>query len=227
MSAWIILAAAGSVAAIDTASFFQGMFNQPLVICTILGAALGLPLEGAYLGALLQMLWLSELPVGAAASSDSGPASAGAAGGALLAMQSGLTDTGLAGLAVLLAAIPLAWAGGYLVRWQREIQSGFFPRVIAAVERNRPGLVRWYLLIGIGHVATRGALIAALGAAVSLLLLQVLEVLKLEGSIPPYTLLAGMLGIGFGVTLKLYSGPRFLPWLIGGIAAGALMLMVF
>ena len=47
----MILTIAGSVAAIDTATLFQGMFNQPLVICTLLGAAVGLPLEGAYLGA--------------------------------------------------------------------------------------------------------------------------------------------------------------------------------
>ena len=227
MSTWLILAIAGSVAAIDTATLFQGMINQPLVICTLLGAAVGLPLEGAYLGAFLQMLWLSELPVGGAVSSDSGPASAGAAGGALVAIQSGLTDMGIAGLAVLLAAIPLAWVGGYLVRWQRELQRGFFPRVIAALERNRPGMVRWYLLVGIGHSAIRGVLIALLAAALSLLLITIAGLLPLAGKIAPYTLLAGMLGVGLGATRNLYGGPQFLPWLIGGLAAGTFIVVFF
>jgi len=225
VSTWLILAIAGSVAAMDTATLIQGMFNQPLVICTLIGAAVGLPLEGAYLGAFLQMLWLSELPVGGAASSDSGPASAGAAGGALIAMQSGLTDMGIAGLAVLLAAIPLAWVGGHLVRWQRELQRGFFPRVIAALERNRPGMVRWYLLVGIGHSAIRGVLMALLAAALSLLMIRIAGLLPLAGKIAPYTLLVGMLGVGLGATLKLYSGPKFLPWLTGGLVAGVLIVV--
>jgi mannose/fructose/N-acetylgalactosamine-specific phosphotransferase system component IIC len=133
---------------------------------------------------------------------------------------------GIAGLAVLLAAIPLAWVGGYLMRWQRELQRGFFPRVIAAVERNRPGMVRWYLLVGIGHSAIRGALMALLTAALSLLLITIAGLLPLAGKIAPYTLLAGMLGVGLGATLKLYGGPQFLPWLIGGLTAG-IAIVVF
>ncbi len=226
MSAWIVVAAAGAVAAVDTAAFFQGMFHQPLVICTLLGAGLGSPLEGAYLGALLQMLWLSELPVGAATYSDYGPAAAGAAGGALMVLQSGHADLGLAGLAVLLTAVPLAWVGGHIIRVQREIQSRFLPRVIASVERNRPGRVRWYILVGIGHSAIRGVVEAALTAAVALLLLWGLKALGLEGQIPPYALLAGMLGAGLGVTLKLFSGKEFLPWLAGGVMVGIITVVV-
>jgi hypothetical protein len=172
------------------------------------------------------MLWLSELPVGAAESSDSGPASAGAAGGAVIAMQSGLADMGIAGLGVLLAAVPLAWAGGHFIRWQHELQSGFYPRVIAGVERNRPGLVRWYLLVGIAHAFIRGVVVAVVAAAAGMVMIRGLGLLPVEGSIPPYMLLAGMLGVGLGATFRLYSGRQFLPWLIGGVAAGIVTVVV-
>ena len=62
MSSWILLAAFGAMAAIDSAAFFQGMLHQPLVICTLLGSAFGMPIEGAFFGALLQLLWLKRLP---------------------------------------------------------------------------------------------------------------------------------------------------------------------
>jgi len=70
LSGWIILLIAGGAAAADTTAFLQTMLHQPLVIGTLLGAALGLPIEGAYLGALLQLLWIADLPIGAAVFPD-------------------------------------------------------------------------------------------------------------------------------------------------------------
>jgi len=33
--------------------------------------------------------------------------------------------------------------------------------------------------------------------------------------------------VGLGATLKLYSGPRFVTWLIGGFTAGLLVVVLF
>ena len=68
---------------------------------------------------------------------------------------------------------------------------------------------------------------ALLTAALSLLLIKIAGLLPLAGNIAHYTLLVGMLGVGLGATLKLYSGPQFLPWLIGGLAAGISIVVFF
>lgn len=226
MSSWILLAAIGAVAAVDSAALFQGMLHQPLVACTLVGAALGLPVEGAFFGALLQLLWLNKLPVGTATYPDSGPASVGAAGGALIAVNSGMADLGLAGVAVLLTAIPLAQAGGYLTIRQRELQGGFLTRAIEAIEEGRFNRIRLYLLEGITLSATRGIVVALVSAGVAMLLLLLLGNLPLDGRIPPYTLLAGVFGVGLGATIELFDSREHLMWVAAGVIVGIVLVVM-
>ncbi|MFO7768285.1 MAG: PTS sugar transporter subunit IIC [bacterium] len=225
MSEWILIAAAGALAAADTTAFFQGMIHQPLVISTLLGAALGLPAEGAYAGALLQLLWISELPIGAAVFPDVGSVSAGAAGGVLLAAEAG-TGLGEAGAAALLLSIPLASAAGRLVSAQREFQGLFLPRVYRAVERGRPGLLRWYLAVGVVHSLLRGALVAT-GTALLVRMAASWAGGQLPaGAIPPYTLLAGMLAAGLVMVWRLLDEGALLPWVLAGAAVGTMGVML-
>ena len=226
MSSWILLAALGAVAAIDSAALFQGMLHQPLVICTILGSAFGLPMEGAYFGALLQLLWLKRLPVGVSIYPDIGPVAVGSAGGALIAFKSGLMDMGIAGIAVLLTAIIFVRMGGRLMVLQREAQGGFVPRVEEAIEAGRPGRIRLMLLEGIAMSATRGIIMSVAAAGFLLLLLTGLRALPLENVIQPFTLLAGVLGLGVGSVLELFDRRELLPWVAVGVVVGAITMVV-
>lgn len=226
MSDWIVLAAFGLVAAIDSAALFQGMIHQPLVISTLLGSALGMPAEGAFFGALLQLLWLKRLPVGGAIYPDIGPVAVGAAGGALIASASGTTDMGVLGIAVILSAIVFARLGGRLMVLQREAQGGFIPRALAAIEADRPGRIRWLLLEGIAMSATRGVIVSVATGGFLLLALKGLQLLPLEGVIPPFVLLAAMLGIGVGSLLELFDDRELLPWVAIGVTAGIIAMVV-
>ncbi|MFC1629181.1 PTS sugar transporter subunit IIC [Gemmatimonadota bacterium] len=226
MSSWILLAALGAVAAIDSAALFQGMLHQPLVICTILGSALGLPIEGAYFGALLQLLWLKRLPVGVSIYPDIGPVAVGSAGGALIAFESGLMDMGIAGIAVLLTTIIFVRMGGRLMVLQREAQGGFIPRVEDAIKAGRPGRIRLMLLEGIAMSATRGIIMSVAAAGFLLLLLTGLRALPLENVIQPYTLLAGVLGLGVGSVLELFDRRELLPWVAVGVVVGVITMVM-
>ena len=139
----------------------------------------GLPMEGAYFGALLQLLWLKRLPVGASIYPDIGPVAAGAAGGGLIVSASGVTDMGLVGIAVLLTAIIFVRLGGRLMVLQREAQGGFIPRAHQAIEAGRPGRIRLLLLEGIIMSATRGVIMSVAAAGFLLLTMKVLLLLPL------------------------------------------------
>jgi len=221
LSDWILIALAGAVAAADTTAFVQGLIHQPLVICSLLGAALGLPVEGAYVGALLQLIWISDLPIGAAVFPDAGSVSAGAAGGVVLAVQGG-AGLGEAGLAALALSIPLAYAAGMLVTAQRELQSRFLPRVYHAVDQGRPGLLRWYLAVGVGHSLLRGILVALGSGLLVRLAAGWLGARLLPGSVPPYTLLAGVLAAGLVLLWRMLDDRMLLPWVVAGIALGTM-----
>ncbi len=226
MSSWILLAAFGAMAAIDSAAFFQGMLHQPLVVCTLLGSAFGLPMEGAYFGALLQLLWLKRLPVGASIYPDIGPVAAGAAGGGLIVSASGVTDMGLVGIAVLLTAIIFVRLGGRLMVLQREAQGGFIPRAHQAIEAGRPGRIRLLLLEGIIMSATRGVIMSVAAAGFLLLAMKVLQLLPLAHVIQPFTLLAGVLGLGLGSVLELFDHRGLVPWVAAGVVVGIVTMVL-
>ena len=63
---YLIIAFLGSLIVLDTTVVFQSLISQPLITCTIIGYILGDIQLGLQIGFLLQLLWLSSIPVGAA-----------------------------------------------------------------------------------------------------------------------------------------------------------------
>ena len=226
MTDWLLIALLGGLAAADTTAFLQGMFHQPLVICTLVGSALGMPLEGAFYGALLQLLWLGDLPVGGTHLPDIGAAAAGLSGGALLVLGSGSVDLGLSGALVALFALPVAWLGGLLVEMQRERQGILLRWAVAFVEAGRPERIRALLAMGVLLAALRGLVVAFASAGLMYLTLQLAGGLGLEGRIPPFALLAGLLGIGLGVLFEIFDDGEIVVWAAGGVALTAVALLV-
>jgi mannose/fructose/N-acetylgalactosamine-specific phosphotransferase system component IIC len=101
---WTALIVLGAVVALDATSFGQLMLSRPLVAGTLAGAVVGMPLEGAMIGALLEALSFSILPVGAAKYPETGTAAVAAVGALGL---SGVAATPPALLIVLVYG--LAW----------------------------------------------------------------------------------------------------------------------
>ncbi|MBD3348192.1 MAG: hypothetical protein GF400_03215, partial [Candidatus Eisenbacteria bacterium] len=65
-----VLAGLAGLLAIDATAALQIMVSQPLVAGALAGAACGDPGTGLVIGAVLQLIWLGALPVGAAAFPD-------------------------------------------------------------------------------------------------------------------------------------------------------------
>jgi mannose/fructose/N-acetylgalactosamine-specific phosphotransferase system component IIC len=96
---------------LDHTAVGQVMISQPLVGGWLLGAAFGSPMEGLAVGALLQLLCLTELPVGASIPPDGSLAGlTGAAFFLIFPRSSPWTAGAVMGLAVLLF-FPMAYLG--------------------------------------------------------------------------------------------------------------------
>lgn len=61
----VFISLVGSLIVLDTTVAFQFLISQPLIACTILGWFLGDAYLGMQIGMYLQLLWLSNMPVGA------------------------------------------------------------------------------------------------------------------------------------------------------------------
>lgn len=55
-----------SLLGLDTTIAFQVLISQPVFACSIIGWLMGDPVTGMEIGAIMQMIWLNMLPVGAA-----------------------------------------------------------------------------------------------------------------------------------------------------------------
>lgn len=101
------LALLGGVVGLDAASCPQVMISRPVVAGPLAGLLLGSPATGLWIGALLEILTLRQLPVGASRYWDTGPAAVAATAAA----------AGFAGAAGAEARYVLAVALGVLVGW--------------------------------------------------------------------------------------------------------------
>lgn len=124
---------------LDHSAVAQVMISQPLVGGTLVGAALGRPLEGMAAGAFFQVLCLAELPVGASIPPDG--SLAGLVGTALYltAERPPLWDeSAMLGAAALLF-FPLSWLGRTVEIALRRMNRFWTVVAERAVEEKRYG----------------------------------------------------------------------------------------
>ena len=55
----------GALISLDTVAIFQILISQPIVACTLIGWLSNDPMTGIHIGLLMQLIWISTLPVGA------------------------------------------------------------------------------------------------------------------------------------------------------------------
>ncbi len=109
------LALLGGLTGLDSVSFPQAMVSRPIVAGPLAGLILGDPVSGMWAGALLELLSLRQLPVGANRVWDTGPAAVAAASAAV-AWAGGP-------VALLVAAavgVVVGWAGSWSVHLMRQ-----------------------------------------------------------------------------------------------------------
>jgi mannose/fructose/N-acetylgalactosamine-specific phosphotransferase system component IIC len=166
-----LLTLVGGVLALDRRGAFQVMVSQPLVLVPVLGLLMGQLETGLWLGAVVQLLWMASLIVGASVPPNETLAAAVIGGAVLLyGRHFGVVDETVNALAVLTGA-PVAWLGRWLdIRLERENLT-LCMRADEAARAGAPfalsrlpalGLLRTFLaesaLIGLGIIVTVVAL---------------------------------------------------------------------
>ncbi|HSJ23073.1 MAG TPA: PTS sugar transporter subunit IIC [Longimicrobiales bacterium] len=220
----VILSVLGAVVALDATSFGQLMLSRPLVAGTLAGAIVGMPREGALIGALIEVLSLGILPVGAARYPETGTAAVAAVG-----------SMGLAGINAGPELLLLVLAWGLI--WQRLFgitvvaERYLNERLVHAGEeltRNdlHDRIERWHLT-SMSVDLLRGALMTAIAIIIGA------PVLRLAVTASALPELAATLGIGAAAaavlmgTARVVGESRALLALLGaGAALGSLLLWV-
>ena len=111
------MALLGGAVGLDGVSFVQSMISRPIVAAPLAGLIVGDPQAGMMAGALLEILSLHQLPIGANRHWDTGPAAVAAA--AAMPLSSGVAGLVIAGGVGVL----VGWAGSWTVHGLRHLNA--------------------------------------------------------------------------------------------------------
>jgi mannose/fructose/N-acetylgalactosamine-specific phosphotransferase system component IIC len=221
MMVWLPVGLLGGLVGLDGTSFPQAMISRPFVAGALTGLLFGRPLEGAFIGFMVEVFALITLPVGAALYPESGTAAVSATAAYMLAGPAGLD----AGYLVLALAFALAWerVAGVTVVLQRRGNGRLLIRTDAMAARK---LERRHLA-AMSLDFLRGGVVSAGGAFIGFVLLRTLG--PVWGLAPEVT--AGLLAVAaaamVGTAVSMFGGLRAHRAAVAtGAAAGILTAMV-
>lgn len=174
------------VAGLDRTAAFQLMISRPIVAAPFAGWVLGDPLAGLQVGALVELLWLGRLPVGAAIPPDDTQVAVGAT-----ALAAGIGEPAVhsalpAAILATLVALPLGKVGQFFERTARNMNGRLLLRAEEALGNGRPEEVEAIHLRGVAHFALSSlgtyAVIVAAGSVLLHPLLPLLAGAAAEGA---------------------------------------------
>jgi PTS system mannose-specific IIC component len=166
---FLLAAVLGGICYLDRTAALQVMVNRPLVAGTLAGALFGNLAAGAAAGAVLELLYIARLPVGASVPPDDTGAAIFAGAGAATAMPAGFPLDFASLAALLLLSVPCAESGKVADRFVRRINCRIAQVTLAAVERGDPDAVDHGLLAGVTLFAAVGAGLSVLFAGLGVL----------------------------------------------------------
>ena len=201
---YLIAGTVAVIAGMDRTAALQIMISRPIVAAPLTGWLLGEPLVGLQIGALLELLWLGRLPVGAAIPPDDTQVAVAAT---LLTVSMG-EALALSGLPLLLlctlVAMPLGKVGQLAERLARNANGRLLARAQVALDTGNLAAAERSHLRGLAHFA-----LASLGSFVVIVLLGTVALHALAPLLAdPVTTAAGRLRLTFplvGVAIILGS----------------------
>ena len=214
----------GGLLVLDTTAALQILISQPLIACTILGWFGGNVQLGLHFGLLIQLLWLSQLPVGAAKI----PAgNLGSIAGVILALQLSPIFPEyekMIILAAVICALLFSYLGAILQAKINNWNTFFFNSVLKFLEQGRAGALG---VINVLALVFRFMLVAILlygGVQVSFFLVkESFLVIPLEWDAYARYVEIAVVGAGIGSSLELYRGRKKMLTLLSGFSLGLLL----
>ena len=223
---FLIISLWGGVVASDTTAAFQFMISHPIVSCAVVGLLLGNFPLGFMIGIILELIWLNEIPAGAANFSEGNVGATVAAACAIMTASATSRETTSVVIS-LFVAIGVALLAGTLVGVMRKINTSIYDdllnsqvRTISKVEKaHHKGIVMSFVL---GFGITGISLIVLVPFVLPLI------VNSLPTSIDQHLqpIVTAFMGVGCGVLLFIFKDHKKW-WLVFiGLIVGLVLFFV-
>lgn len=223
---YIVVALLGGVIALDK-SAFRMLAGEPLVICTAAGAYLGELEIGLMMGMIWQLIWMGELPIGAAVIHDGST-------GALVStciyikfvQNSGQLAQLLFALALFIGVVS-AYMGGSFISDKRNFHNRYLNIMDKFAKEVRPAGVESVFIVGMAEQFLSGAFFASFLCFIfSTLLNFTLHRVPVYWDSLFCSMAAITMGIASAVIVDLFWNRKTLPPLLLGLALGFVYLVL-
>lgn len=213
----------GAFLGLDVVSFAQAMASRPIVAATLAGWVAGDIGAGFLVAAILELIAVETLPVGASRYPEWGSASVvgGALAGAATLGEDPARAAGVTCLAVLFA-LSTAWVSGHSMVLVRKINGRFARRSIPRVASGDGGRVHALQLAGLGIDFVRGlALTAAALALLSPAMAAALRTWRADMRLSRAVVVGVAATVCGGAVWSLFHAVPRARWLfVGGLVIG-------
>jgi mannose PTS system EIIC component len=224
-SDYLLAGAVAVGAGLDRTAAGQFMISRPIVAAPVVGYLLGAPLTGLQVGAMVELLWLGRLPVGAAIPPDDTQVAIGATVLAItLAPLLALEGAAFAVLC-LLVAMPLGKVGQLFDRQARNRNDRVLRHAERAVADGQLQQAESAHLCGLGHFALSSLATFALIITTGSLLLSYFAgvfIVPVQAAAPWLLLLFPLLGSA--MLLGTANVSRAMTLFVASFATALLML---
>ncbi len=140
----LIISIWGGIVSLDTTAAAQCLISHPLVSCTLLGLVLGnIPLAFS-MGILMELVWLNELPIGAAHISEGNVGATTAAAIALIATEQTQRAIPVVALSLIIAIL-ISFFGGRLVIIMRHLNGNIFEKLLYQKKLTQTSIIRAHM----------------------------------------------------------------------------------
>ncbi|MDQ3996661.1 MAG: PTS sugar transporter subunit IIC [Gemmatimonadota bacterium] len=212
------LALLGGVLGLDVVSFPQAMISRPIVAATLGGAFAGDAVSGLLIGAVLELIALDTLPLGASRYPEWGSASV--VGGALFAEHSA-HPSGSMGVAVL-ATLAAAWIGGWTMVMLRGLNGRWARQRRDALAAGSRDAVIGLQLLGLTADLMRGSLFTAVAYAIlAPTASAAIGVWGVDARLSRAVVVGAAITVAAGAAWKIFHSTLGVRWtFLAGLAAG-------
>jgi PTS system mannose-specific IIC component len=210
----------GGIVALDTTAAFQFMISHPIISSSVVGLILGNFPVGFIIGIVLELIWLSELPIGAAKFAQGNIGATNAAAIAILTIEQTSRTTPSVAFA-LISSIIISTVGGQLVVLMRNMNSKIYDHILSIDNLTFRDVTKAHL--------TGVVLAFSLGFLLTLVSLILFAVILLPGLINRWPesadrflrpIAGGFFGVGCGILTYLFINHKKWWLLFVGLAGG-------
>ena len=216
----------GSLIVLDTTVAFQLLISQPLIACTLIGLFLGDPYLGMQIGIFLQLLWLSNMPVGAAIVPEGNFAAIVIT--VLVIRYSQLYGNFYTVLIIaILFGVLISYLGGQLIKINRKSNTYFLKKVISDIKKGNIHPLSYINILSLIFHYLGNVMAIYIALNIGDFLYSGVNFIPNEWEIYFKRTSFVVLGIGAGLIIPVFSERYSKKIMIGGLLIGIIMFFAF